>query len=143
SGPRGFAPGRSTTLIVSGGIAAFSNLVLDSAASSTLVASGPGGIDAPASTIFPLSALPVYHLAFSVQPGDTTAGGTISPTVQVKVLERFGNLLTADNTDPVTLSIASGPGGFAGGSTTTITASGGIATFSNLVLNSAGSYTLG
>src|SRR5207248_780225 len=48
-----------------------------------------------------------------------------------------------DNTDQVTLSVASGPGGFAGGSTTTVTVSAGVATFSNLILNTAGTYTLG
>ena len=59
----------------------------------------------------------------------------------VKIEDQFGNLVSSDNTDKVTLGIASGPGGFAGGSTTTVTVSGGIATFGNLVLNTAGSYT--
>ena len=40
-------------------------------------------------------------------------------------------------------SNAAGPGGFAGASTTTVTVNAGVATFSNLVLNTAGSYTLG
>src|SRR5205085_2550590 len=82
------------------------------------------------------------HLGFSVQPSNTTAGLAISPAVQVSVFDTFGNLLTGDNSDQVTLSIASGPGGLAGGSTNTGTVSGGIATFSNLVLDTAGSYTL-
>jgi autotransporter-associated beta strand protein len=83
------------------------------------------------------------HLAFSVQPGTTTAGVAISPAVTVRVLDSNNNLVTSDNTDQVTLTVASGPGGFTAGSTTTVTVSGGIATFSNLVLNAAGSYTLG
>ena len=57
--------------------------------------------------------------------------------------DQFGNFASNDNTDTVTLTIASGPGSFAAGSTTTVTVSGGVATFSNLVLNTAGNYTLG
>ena len=83
------------------------------------------------------------HLAFSVQPATTTAGVAISPAVTVRVLDSSNNLVTSDNTDQVTLTVASGPGGFTGGSTTTVTVIGGIATFNNLVLNTAGTYTLG
>ena len=61
----------------------------------------------------------------------------------MQVLDRFGNFVTGDNSDKVTLKVASGPGGFTSGSTLTATASGGVATFSNLILDTAGSYTLG
>ena len=60
----------------------------------------------------------------------------------VKIEDQFGNLVTSDSSDMVTVGIATGPGSFTGGSTTTVTASGGVATFSNLHLNTAGSYTL-
>jgi uncharacterized repeat protein (TIGR03803 family) len=90
-------------------------------------------------TVIPAAA---DHLGFSVQPSHTTAGVAISPAVQVKVFDKFGNLLTADNSDQVTVNVASGPGGFAAGSMNTVTVSGGIATFSNLVLDRAGAYTL-
>ena len=50
----------------------------------------------------------------------------------------FGNLVTSDSSN-VTLT-AAGPGSFAG--TTTVAATGGIATFSSLVLDTAGTYTL-
>ena len=51
-------------------------------------------------------------------------------------------MVSADNTHQVTLSVASGPGGFAAGSTTAVTVSSGVATFSNLVLTAAGGYAL-
>jgi hypothetical protein len=82
------------------------------------------------------------HLAFAVPPGNGTTGVALSPAVQVQVLDKFGNLETGDSSDQVTLAVASGPGGLAGGSTTTVTVSGGVATFSNLVLNTRGTYTL-
>ena len=81
-------------------------------------------------------------LAFTTQPSNTAAGAAISPAVQVTVEDSFNTVIPSDNTDVVTVGIASGPGSFTGSSTTTVTASSGIATFSNLVLNTAGTYTL-
>ena len=52
------------------------------------------------------------------------------------------SFITTDSTDQVTVDIASGPGGFTVTSTTTVTASGGIATFGNLLIHNPGTYTL-
>ena len=60
----------------------------------------------------------------------------------VKIEDQFGNVVTSDSTDTVTVGIASGPGSFTAASTTILTASAGVATFCNLHLNTAGSYTL-
>src|SRR5438876_923744 len=78
-----------------------------------------------------------------MQPRTSVAGVAISPAVTVQVFDRFGNFASNDNSGQVTLSVASGPGGFAAGSTTTASVSAGVATFSNLILNTAGAYTLG
>ena len=143
SGPGGFTTGSTTTVTVSRGIATFSNLVLDTPGAYTLGESATSGLIGPNSNSFTVSALPADHLAFSVQPTTTTAGAALSPSVKVEVLDRLGNLVIGDNSDQVVLSVVSGPGGFAGGSTMAVTVSGGIATFSNLVLDTAGAYTLG
>jgi hypothetical protein len=84
------------------------------------------------------------HLLFLQQPTDTAAGQTISPVV-VEVVDQFGNVLTDDNTDMVTISIGADPSGGAAtlGGTLTVTVSGGIATFSDLSIDLAGDgYTL-
>jgi hypothetical protein len=88
------------------------------------------------------------HLAFAQQPANTTAGSAINaglttPGVTVDVLDQNNQLVTTDNSDTVTLTVASGPGGFTNTSTVTATVSGGVATFNNLVLDTAGNYTLG
>src|SRR5439155_4657506 len=70
-------------------------------------------------------------LAFIQQPTLTIAGQVINPAVTVQVLDQFNNLVTSDNTDQVTLRIASGPGTFTVSSTSIVTVSGGVATFSN------------
>jgi parallel beta-helix repeat protein/predicted outer membrane repeat protein len=82
------------------------------------------------------------HLSFGTQPGTSLAGQLISPAVTVRILDQFNNLLAGDNTDQVTVAVASGPGTFSAESTTTVTASGGVATFSNLSILTPGTYTL-
>ncbi len=143
SGPAGFAAGSTATVTVSGGGATFSSLIIDTAGSYTLSEVATGGLSGPNSSSFNVSTLTTpVHLAFSAQPTDTLAGTRIVPAVQVEVLDQYGNLITSDNSDQVTVSVASGPGGFASGSTTTVTVNGGVATFNNLLLDTAGSYTL-
>jgi hypothetical protein len=119
------------------------------AVSANTVAGGPftvttsiGGVTTPAGFSLTNTPAAADHLAFAVQPSNVPTGAAISPAVQVQLLDRYGNLLSGDNTDQVTVAVASGPGGFTAGSTTTVTASGGVATFSNLVLNTRGTYTL-
>jgi Cohesin domain len=84
-------------------------------------------------------------LAFdpAAQPHDTPTGVKL-PAVKVDVTDAYGNLVTSDNTDVVTLSVGSGPAGgiFQGGSTLTATAVNGVATFNNLTLVVPGTYTL-
>jgi hypothetical protein len=81
-------------------------------------------------------------LGFVVQPGNTAGGSVINPAVKVAVEDQFGNVLTTDQTDVVTVGVATGPGAFTGSSTTTMMVVNGVATFSNLALTKAGTYTL-
>lgn len=81
-------------------------------------------------------------LAFGVQPVSTPTGVKL-PAVTVQVEDSFGNVVASDSTDQVTLHVASGPGSFTSDSTTTATATAGVATFSNLMLAVPGTYTLG
>jgi hypothetical protein len=82
------------------------------------------------------------HLVFLTQPGNITAGQAIdSPGgVKMEVVDAFGNVVTGDHS-AVSVSVASGPGLFASG-TTSVTVSNGVAVFNNLVLDKAGTYTL-
>jgi len=82
-------------------------------------------------------------LAFSVQPGNTVAGSAISPGVAVTVQDQVGNTV-ANSSASITISIANNPsGGTLSGSTLTKNAVNGVATFSDLSINRAGTgYTL-
>src|SRR5207253_2976098 len=135
SGPGGFTAGSTTTATVTSSSAACRDGILDTAGTYTLGESGTGGITGPNSTSFTVVPAAADHLAFGVQPGTTVAGVAVSPAVTVRAFDRFGNLATNDNTDNVTLLVATGPGGFTVGSTTTVTVNSVVATFSNLILN--------
>src|SRR5207247_1582077 len=123
SGPGGFA-GTSTLMVtVSGGIATFSNLILNTAGTYTLGASGTGGITGPSSASFTVVAAAAHHLAFGVQPSNAVAGVVVSPAVTVRVLDQFNNLVTGDSSN-VTVAIGTNPGGGTLSGTLTVAASG-------------------
>jgi len=72
-------------------------------------------------------------LAFTTQPVGGASGAVLSTQPVVKVQDAQGNTVTGDNATQVTLAIQSGAGGTLGG-TVTVTASGGVATFTNVTL---------
>ena len=84
---------------------------------------------------------PATRLEFDQQPTTEAAGATITPFITVRAEDAAGNLDT-NFTGPVTLAIASGPSDGILSGTTTRAATGGIATFDNLSIQRAGSYTL-
>jgi hypothetical protein len=87
---------------------------------------------------------PAVKLGFGTEPANTPTGVLLSP-LTVQILDAFGNVVTGDNSDAVTVSVASGPPGapgFLASSTTAVTVHNGVATFANLTLVKPGSYTL-
>ena len=74
----------------------------------------------------------------------TGTAGEALPSFQVAVENQSGDVVKSDNTSTVTLSVASGPADAVvdSNSTMTATAKNGIATFDNVILDTAGTYTL-
>ncbi|HEV8400704.1 MAG TPA: PKD domain-containing protein, partial [Gemmatimonadales bacterium] len=108
-----------------------------------LIVTDDGGVRDTASTSVTVSqASTATHLAFTVQPSTTTAGSTISPAVVVAAQDGGGS---TDASFSGTISIALGAnlsGGLLAG-TRSVSAVNGVATFSNLSIDRAGSgYTL-
>jgi Chitobiase/beta-hexosaminidase C-terminal domain len=82
--------------------------------------------------------LPAAKLAFTTQPGDSTAGGAIAPAVTVALLDSNGNPATsAGSTVSLTLQQNGNAAPLSG--TTSSTVNSSVATFSNLIVNAAGS----
>jgi uncharacterized delta-60 repeat protein len=80
------------------------------------------------------------QVVFTKEPSSGTAGQTLG-TVEATLEDAYGNIETGDNSDQVTLSVNSGPSTQLGG-TLTETVVAGNAIFSNLLLDTSGSYTL-
>ncbi len=77
-------------------------------------------------------------MTVTTQPGTTTAGNAVSGPPTVTVEDQFGNYISHKD-----ISVTLNTGSFADGSTTTVkTNASGVAAFSNLRVNAAGSYTL-
>ncbi|QSQ25269.1 hypothetical protein JY651_10210 [Pyxidicoccus parkwayensis] len=123
------------------GEATFSSLSLDKVGTGyTLTASSPGL--APATSgAFDISANTATQLAFTAQPSDVAAGTALSPSVQVTLLDAFGNRV--DSSASVTLALGANPGGATLSGVRTVNSVNGRATFSGLSLDKVGTgYTL-
>jgi hypothetical protein len=126
----------STTAV--NGVATFRNLVIDAAGSYVLRATDTNPNLDPGYAPFTIAG--ASQLAFAQQPSNTSAGAAISPAVTVAVEDPNGNTVPVD-TSTVTLTLNGGT--FAGGGDTVSAAAvDGVATFGNLVINAAGTYTL-
>ena len=78
-------------------------------------------------------------LGYTTVPAATNTAGVALTNVAVQVQDRFGNTVSSNN---VAVALALNTGTFASGNTNANTGAGGSATFSNLVIDTAGSYTL-
>ncbi|MGA3068353.1 MAG: hypothetical protein ABSF29_16025, partial [Tepidisphaeraceae bacterium] len=79
------------------------------------------------------------QLAFVQQPSDSSAGRALNPALVVDVEDSDGDSVTTDHST-VTISVSSGPGTPSG--TLTVSAVDGVATISDVTIDTAGTYTL-
>ena len=135
-----------SAVTVASGVATFSSLSINQVGTGyTLTASSTPARTATTSAAFNITAGtgPPTKLAFIKGPSNAAAGATISPAVTVAVEDANGNVETTDNATTVSLAIGTNPGGgtLTGGSAVTVAS--GVATFSSLSINNAGTgYTL-
>jgi uncharacterized repeat protein (TIGR03803 family) len=128
------ALGGTTTMTAVNGVASFANLSITLAGSHALLATD-GSLSSATSNSFTINPAVATHLVITQQPTTATAGQTIA-TVTMDIEDAYGNLVTTD-TSLVTVSTNTTLHG-----TTSAHAAGGIATFSDLSVRSAGSHTL-
>jgi len=156
----------TTTVTAVGGVATFSNLSIDKAGTGYILSAAAAGLSStsapfditgrvaelapavaePAPTPVVVRPAPFgpppavdVELVFTKQPSATAEETPISPAVQVTARERSGRTVT-NFTRRVTLSIAPGTGDGEAvlSGTTTVTAVAGVATFSTLSIDNAG-----
>jgi hypothetical protein len=101
----------------------------------------PGGFTSVASGSLTLSAGAPAGVDIHGQPANGVVDKHIGGPITVAVVDAYKNTDTSSSA-LVTLRIASGPAGAKLGGTTTVRAVHGVATFTDLTLNVAGTYTL-
>ncbi|MGH7615224.1 MAG: beta strand repeat-containing protein, partial [Gemmatimonadales bacterium] len=141
SGPAGGTIQGTTTVAAVSGVATFSSLTITKSGPYTLAASATG-LTAGTSSGFTTVAATATALSVTTQPTSTTAGGTMAAIV-VTVLDQFAN--TAGFTGNVIVAITPGTGaaGATLSGTTSVSGASGVASFSTLSINKAGTaYTL-
>ena len=139
--PGGSGLGGTVTANAVQGIATFDNLTISQAGAYTLLAASANLIPATSNSFTVTAPTPTAtaaRLAFVQQPTGAQTLALIAPAVQVAVEDANGNVVT-DASAAVTLTLS---GNSALGGTLTASPQNGIATFSNLSIGSAGTYTV-
>jgi len=134
--------GGTLTVTAHNGVANFSGLTLTTLGTYTIQATAQPGSGLAPGTSNPIvvTNAPASQLVVFTQPPLAANLGLAFGPVVIQAEDKYGNLATNFN-GTVQLSVASGPTSAIGG-TVTATAVGGIATFSGVILNTAGTYVL-
>ena len=142
SGPAGATLDGTVTVAAVAGVAMFPNVSITRAGTGYTLTAQSGVLTGATTNSFNISPAAAAQLAFTVQPASASVGAPIAPPVEVTALDAFANTVTSF-AGTVTISIGTNPGGATLGGTTSVNAVAGVATFSTLSLNAAGSgYTL-
>ncbi len=132
----------TTTVNAVKGIATFSNLSIQQVSTGYTLTASSGPLTGATSRPFDIMVPPPTLLAFTVPPGNATAGAPITPSLQVSIKDATGAIVTTA-TNAVTVALGTSVSGATLAGTTTVSAVNGVATFSDLVIQKAGTgYTL-
>jgi hypothetical protein len=118
------------------GLATFNNISINKTGTGYTLGASEGAFNTTSSG-FNITPAAADHMLFTVQPSDAVNGNAISPAVEVTVFDQFDNIANFSGT--ITLTVTGGGSGITGNS---VSASAGVATFSNLILDTPGTYTL-
>jgi 5-hydroxyisourate hydrolase-like protein (transthyretin family) len=136
----GFASGTRTVQTDSTGEAVFSDLVINRASKNyqLIFEADHSGISNVSSDRFDVSHAPVSNLSITKQPDETTEGAAIEGPPEVLLTDAFDNPVP-DDTINVT---ETGGYTFDGGTTTLSSDENGLASFSDLIISTIGTYSL-
>ncbi len=133
--------GTNLTVTLASGVAAFTGLSYDKAETLALTfTTNAGGVSPITSRTITVSPAAASQLVIQRQPSATaTAGQALATQPVIEEEDPYGNLETGDSSTVVTASLNSGAGPLQG---TTATVAGGVATFTSLADDKAGSIAL-
>ena len=142
SNPGSGTLGGTVSVAAVNGIATFATLTINRPGVGYRLAAASTGLAGATSGAFTVSPGAPASLRFIVPPSDVTAGIAIAPAIQVELLDVEGNRATGA-TSLVSLSLDNNPGGATLSGDASVEAVNGVATFSDLRLDQAGTgYTL-
>jgi hypothetical protein len=132
----------TTPVAAAAGVATFSDLNINKAGTGYTLTASASGLSGTTSNAFNVTAGNASKLVFTQQPNNVVAGISIAPAVTVSIEDTLGNVvLTATNS--VSVAIGTNPSSGTLSGTTPVTATAGVATFSDLKINNVGNgYTL-
>ena len=138
--------GGTQTMAAVSGVATFANLIISAAGTYQLQATDnselPSETFNSASFTISGSAGGAAKLVYVQPPTGALAGATITPAVTIAVEDANGNVITTDSSSVTVFLGPSSTGKGTLGGTLTESAVNGIATFSDLSISAAGSYSL-
>ena len=135
--PSGGTLSGTMTATAVNGVATFSNLRIAKAGAGYSLGATASGLAGATSSTFSVIPGSATTLVFTVQPSNVDTDKPITPAVRVTARDAHGNTATAFN-GSMTMTIARNPAGGTLAGTRTVTASGGVGTFSDLRINRAG-----
>ena len=142
SNPGAATLGGTLTTTASNGVATFSGLTLNKAASSYTLYTSGGGFGWGVTNTFSVTPAAATQLVVTQQPPSTVKVNT-GFGFQASIEDQYGNVVTTA-ANSVSVALANNPTGAKLGGTLSVNASQGVATFSGLTINKTGSgYTLG
>jgi uncharacterized repeat protein (TIGR01451 family) len=135
SNPGGAALGGTPSVTASAGVARLSGLVLNKIGSGYVLQASGGGLSPVSTSAITVNPAPATQLVIATPPpGSVNAGAGFG--LVVEALDGFGDV-DPSFSGSVSVALASNPGGGSLGGPQSVTASGGVATFSGLTLSAA------
>jgi len=139
--PAGGTLSGTATVAAVAGVATFSGLSINRSGTGYTLAATSGSTLMGTSSSFDIAVGAPAVLAFTVQPSNAVAGAGIAPSMQVTIRDAAGNQTAS--TASVKLDIDNNPGTGSLGGPASVAAVAGVATFTGISINRAGTgYTL-
>ena len=138
-GTSGAKLGGTVTITAVNGVAAFTGLTINTAGTGYTLTASSGTLTSAKSSINVAPVTATQLVVTTTPPTSVTANAPFGLTVAAE--NGSGKIATTYN-GRVTLALSGGTSGAKLGGTVTVTAVNGVATFSKLTINTAGTYTL-
>ena len=138
TGTAGATLAGTTTLVAVGGVVTYTDLSIDKSGTNYQLTANSTGLTSTDSAAFDITAGPATQLVVTVSPTNTVVMAALSgPTVEAR--DNLGNLdFSFSGFISITIKAGTGAGGATLGGTISMSASSGVAAFTDLTLDRAG-----